>query len=138
MVLPRFVRAAIAGAPLTVHGDGRQTRAFLHVADAVEALRALVATSASEGLVVNVGSGEEVAILDLARHVVAATGSASAIRHVPFEEVYGEGFVDPSSRRPDVSRLRSLTGFVPRRRLADAVADVVAEARVREGAPTPA
>ena len=138
MVLPRFVRAAIAGVPLTVHGDGRQTRAFLHVADAVEALRALVATSASEGLVVNVGSGEEVAILDLARHVVVAAGSGSAIRHVPFEEVYGEGFIDPSCRRPDVTRLQSLTGFAPRRRLADAVADVVAEARAREGAPAPA
>lgn len=138
MVLPRFVRAALEGTPLTVHGDGRQTRAFLHVADAVEALRALVATSASEGLVVNVGSGEEIAILDLARRVVEAAGSSSPVRHVPFEDVYGEGFVDPSCRRPDVSRLEALTGLVPRRPLADAVADVVAEARARAGSAAPA
>ena len=133
MVLPRFARAAVLGEALTVHGDGRQTRAFLHVADAVSALCALASTSASEGLVVNVGSVEEVAILDLAHRVVSAAGSASPIRHVPFEQVYGEGFVDPSCRRPDVSRLRALTGFIPRHRLEDAVADVIASLPAREG-----
>jgi UDP-glucose 4-epimerase len=132
MVLPSFARAAVRGEPLLVHGDGRQTRCFLHVADAVDALLALVlppASAASEGLVVNVGSDEEVAIGDLARAVVAAAGSSSPVRHVSFAEVYGEGFVDPPRRRPDVSRLRSLTGLVPRRGLAAAIADAVAEAR---------
>jgi len=134
MVLPRFARAAVTGETLTVHGDGRQTRCFLHVDDAVEALLALASTAASEGVVVNVGSDEEVAILDLARAVVEAAGTGSPIRHVPFADVYGKGFADPPRRRPDVSRLRSLTGLAPRRRLSDAIAAAVAHART---APTP-
>jgi UDP-glucose 4-epimerase len=130
MVLPRFARAAVRGEALVVHGDGKQTRCFLHVADAVEALVALLACPAAEGQVVNVGSGEEVAILDLARAVSAEAGTGSPVRFVPFAEVYGEGFVDPPRRRPGVSCLAELTGFAPRRTLADAVRDVVASARV--------
>ena len=129
MVLPRFARAAVAGEPLTVHGDGRQTRCFLHVSDAVAALRALAACGASEGLVVNVGSAEEVSILDLARRVVASAGTDAPVRHVAFADVYGEDFVDPPRRRPSLERLESLTGFAPKRTLADAVTDVVAFAR---------
>lgn len=129
MVLPRFARAAVRGETLSVHGDGRQTRCFLHVDDAAEALLALASAAASEGLVVNVGSDDEVAIGDLARAVVLAAGTAAPIRHVPFAEVYGEGFVDPPRRRPDVSRLCELTGLHPRRRLSDAIAGAVAEAR---------
>jgi UDP-glucose 4-epimerase len=129
MVLPRFARAAVRGEPLTVHGDGRQTRCFLHVDDAVEALLALVATTASEGLVVNVGSDEEIAIGDLAHAVVSAAGTSAPIRHVSFSEVYGEGFVDPPRRRPSLSRLRELTGLSSRRRLSDAIADAVSDAR---------
>jgi UDP-glucose 4-epimerase len=136
MVLPRFARAAVSGEPLTVHGDGRQTRCFLHVADAVAALRALAACGAAEGLVVNVGSAEEVSILDLARSVVAAAGTEAPIRHVAFADVYGEGFVDPPRRRPSLERLESLTGFAPRRTLSDAVSDVVSHARA--GAAHPA
>ena len=131
MVLPRFARAAVSGEPLRVHGDGRQSRCFLHVSDAVDALLLLARTAASEGLVVNVGSDRETAILDLARAVAAEAGTGSAIRLVPFAEVYGEGFADPPRRRPDVSLLARLTGFLPRRTLADAVRDVVAFARER-------
>jgi len=129
MVLPRFARAAARGEPLTVHGDGSQTRCFLHVADAIEALSRLASCGAAEGVVVNVGSTEEVAILDLARAVSAEAGTGSAVRFVPFAEVYGEGFVDPPRRRPDVSRLLALTGFSPSRRLSDAVRDVLASVR---------
>jgi UDP-glucose 4-epimerase len=135
MVLPRFASAAVAGEALTVHGDGRQTRCFLHVLDAVEALATLARTPASEGLVVNVGSDEEVSIVDLARAVVAEAGTGAPIRLVPFEEVYGEGFSDPRRRRPDASRLRALTGFAPRRALRDAVRDAVAHARGRSLLP---
>jgi UDP-glucose 4-epimerase len=134
MVLPRFARAAAAGEPLTVHGDGRQTRCFLHVDDAVDALIALGRCAASEGLVVNVGGDRETSILDLARVVVARARTGSAIRFVPFSEVYGEGFVDPPSRRPDGSRLARLVGFAPRRTLERAVDDVLAAFR---GAPAP-
>jgi UDP-glucose 4-epimerase len=131
MVLPRFAAAAVRGEALTVHGDGRQTRCFLHVADAVDALWALAAAAASEGSVVNVGSEEEVSIADLARAVVSEAGTGSPLRFVPFEQVYGEGFSDPRRRRPDASRLRRLTGFVARRSLADAVRDAVSHARAR-------
>lgn len=135
MVLPRFAAAAVRGEALTVHGDGRQTRTFLHVADAVEALLRLVATPASEGLLVNVGSDEEVAIADLARLVVGAAGTGAPLRFVPFADVYGPGFADPLTRRPDLSLLRRLTGFVPRLRLGDAVADAVRSAREALAAP---
>jgi UDP-glucose 4-epimerase len=139
MVLPRFAAAAVRGEALPVHGDGRQTRCFLHVDDAVEASVRLARAVASEGLAVNVGSEEEVPVLDLARAVARAAGTGAVVRFVPFEEVYGEGFVDPPRRRPDASRLRALTGFVPRRGLADAVADAVAAARAALGpAPSPA
>jgi UDP-glucose 4-epimerase len=122
MVLARFACAARERRPLTVYGDGLQRRCFLHVEDAVTALLALARTPASEGLVVNVGSDEEVKILDLARRVIEASGSKAGIEHVPFERVYGEGFVDPRRRRPDLTRLRALTGFFPARNLDDTIA----------------
>jgi UDP-glucose 4-epimerase len=129
MVLPRFAAAAVAGRPLVVHGDGAQTRCFLHAEDAADALWRLAGAAGAEGSVVNVGSEEEVAIADLARAVAAEAGTGSPIRFVPFAQVYGEGFSDPRRRRPDVSRLREVTGFAPRRRLADAVRDALAHAR---------
>jgi UDP-glucose 4-epimerase len=135
MVLPRFARAAVRGEPLVVHGDGRQTRCFLHVADAVDALLALLRAPDAEGRIVNVGSDEEVAIGDLACAVVAAAGTDAPILRVPFESVYGKGFVDPPRRRPNLARLLSLTGLRPRRRLSDAVSDVVRSVRSRESLP---
>ena len=126
MVLARFAAAARAGRPLPVYGDGLQRRCFLHVEDAVTALLALARASASEGLVVNVGSDEEVTILDLARRVLEASGSKAGVEHVPFERVYGEGFVDPRRRRPDLTRLRSLTGFVSARSLDETISATLA------------
>jgi UDP-glucose 4-epimerase len=129
MVLPRFARAAVRREPLVVHGDGRQTRCFLHVEDAVSALLALASSAAAEGQIVNVGSDDEVTIGDLARAVVASAATEAPIRYVPFAEVYGEGFVDPPRRRPDVSLLRELTGLSSRRPLSTAVADAVVDAK---------
>lgn len=131
MVLPRFVGAALRGEPLVVHGDGTQRRCFLHVHDAVAALRALLASPEAEGRIVNVGSDEEVSVLDLAHRVVEAAGTGASVVHVPFEAVYGAGFVDPPRRRPDLARLFALTGLRPRRTLHDAVLDVIRAA----GAP---
>ena len=130
MVLPRFVRAAREGRPLPVYGDGSQRRCFLHVDDAVRAILALARAPASEGLVVNVGTREEVRILDLARIVIDEAGGGT-LEHVPFERVYGEGFVDPQRRVPDVSRLRELTGFEPARGVRDAVRDLLAVEALR-------
>jgi UDP-glucose 4-epimerase len=131
MVLARFARAARAGRPLTVYGDGLQRRCFLHVADAVEAVLLLARAPEAEGQIVNVGSEEEVTVLDLARRVLAEAGGTGHVEHMPFERVYGEGFVDPRRRRPDLTRLRALTGFVPARTLDDAVRDVLAATPAR-------
>jgi UDP-glucose 4-epimerase len=135
MVLPRFAKAAVLGEPLPVHGDGRQTRTFLHVDDAVDAFLRLARAGASEGLVVNVGGTEEIPILDLAHRVIARAGATAGVRFVPFAQVYGEGFVDPMHRRPDVSRLAALTGFAPTKTLDDAIDDALVWARTREGSP---
>jgi UDP-glucose 4-epimerase len=126
MVLPRFAAAARAGRPLPVYGDGEQRRCFLHVDDAAEALALLAASPDAEGKVVNVGSDEEVSILDLARLVLEESGSTAGVEHVPFERVYGGGFQDFRRRRPDLARLRALTGFRARRTLRDAVKDALA------------
>jgi UDP-glucose 4-epimerase len=127
MVLPRFVAAAREGRPLPVYGDGRQRRCFLHVDDAVEALVRLAGTPEAEGLVVNVGSPDEVTILDLARLVLGLSGSTAGVTHVPIESVYGEGYADPRRRVPDVRRLEALLGPVPRRDLSDAVRALLEE-----------
>lgn len=127
MVLPRFVAAAREGRPLPVYGDGTQRRCFLHVDDAVRAILSIARTPASEGLVVNVGTREEVAILDLARVVLEEAGGGD-VEFIPFARVYGEGFQDPQRRVPDVSLLQSLTGFAPRLGVRDAVRDLLAAA----------
>jgi UDP-glucose 4-epimerase len=138
MVLPRFVRAARAGQPITVHGDGTQTRCFLHVEDALTAVLALLDAPAAWGSVVNVGSDEEVTIGDLAERVRAAAGGAAPIAHMPFAEVYGVSMHDFARRVPDLARLRALTGFRPRRDLDAIVAELVAApaaSTVAAGAP---
>ena len=114
MVVPRFVQQALAGEPISVFGDGNQSRSFTDVADAVRATLALSRHAAAPGTVFNVGSGHEITINDLARRVKALTASASDIVHVPYENVYSEGFEDLRRRVPDISRLRGLIGFVPR------------------------
>lgn len=127
MVLPRFCAAARAGNPLEVHGDGRQTRCFLHVADAVRAIRLLLATPAATGRVVNIGGVEEISMLDLAKRVIALTGSTSAIRLQPYTEAFpGGGFEDMPRRVPDTARLQALTGWKPEIPLERIVAETLA------------
>lgn len=137
MVLPNFARQAVAGEPITVFGDGRQTRAFLHVEDAVDACLRLFANPDAAGRVVNVGSTEEVPIGELARRVQRAAASRSPIVHMPYREAYGVGFEDPRRRLPDVERLEALTGFRPRRSLQAIVDQAVRHAR-RGGRPSSA
>ncbi len=119
MVVPRLVGQALRGERLTVYGDGRQTRCFLDVEDAVRALIGLIETPAAVGQVVNVGSTEELSILDLARRLLQLANGHEAppdrrIRLVPYEEVFGSGFEDMRRRLPDVSKLHRLTGWRPR------------------------
>ena len=125
MVIPRFVRQALAGDPLTVYGDGRQTRCFCHVQDTVAAAAALLETPGAAGQVVNVGSAERVTILELARIVKTLAGSRSEIVHLPFEDAYRPGFDDMRDREPDLSRLQALIGFRPARPLREIVDDTI-------------
>ena len=129
MVLPNFVQNALRGDPLLVHGTGEQSRCFGHVKDVVEALVRLMATPAAQGQVFNVANDQEVTIRALAEQVIAATGSKSEIRLVPYDSVYPVGFEDMARRLPDVSKLERTIGFRPRRPLSEIIADIVAEKR---------
>ncbi len=113
MVIPTFVKQAIAGRPITVYGDGKQTRCFGYVGDVVNALVKLVDHPAAVGQVFNVGSTEEISILDLALRVKALTQSASEVSFLPYDEAYEEGFEDMPRRVPDTSKIRELVGFRP-------------------------
>jgi UDP-glucose 4-epimerase len=127
MVIPRFVEAAVQGAPLPVYGDGEQLRCFLHVEDAVEAIVRLADCRKAVGEVVNVGSVEPVAIRELADRVLAKVGDG-VISYIPYEQAYPEGgFEDIRCRIPEISKIRALTGWEPTRTLDDILADVVAE-----------
>ncbi len=126
MVLPTFIRQALHGEPLTVYGDGLQSRAFTYVGDAVRALLELPRHPAALGEVFNVGGGREVTILDLARLVRERTGSASEIVMVPYDEAYAPGFEDMVRRVPDISKLQRVTGFEPEVALEEII-DRVAE-----------
>jgi len=113
MVLPRFVAQALAGRPLTVYGDGTQTRCFSLVNEVVACVLALLETDASVGMAVNIGSTEEISILDLAARVIEKTGSTSRVTLVPYDEAYPKDFEDMQRRVPDVTRLLALTGIAP-------------------------
>ncbi len=127
MVVPRFVGQALDGQPLTVYGDGQQTRCFLHVADAVSALLALLDCPEAVGQVINVGSVEEVTVLDLARLVLRAVGlPEDHLTFVSYDDAYAEGFEDMARRVPDISRMAGLTGWQPLRSLDRTVRDVIA------------
>lgn len=127
MVIPRFVAQGLAGEPLTVYGDGRQTRCFAHVADVVGALVPLIGRADAFGQVFNIGNDEEVSILELAERVRALTGGKSPIRLVPYGEAYTAGFEDMYRRVPDLTRIRNLLGYRPTRNLDQILADVLAE-----------
>lgn len=132
MVVPRFVKAALRGEPLAVHGTGEQKRCFTAVRDTVRALLLLRECPRAVGEVVNIGGREEIAIMNLAKKVVALTGSTSKIRTISYAEAYGEDFEDMTSRRPDASLLKELTGFAPNRPLDEILAEVIAAAREEE------
>jgi UDP-glucose 4-epimerase len=111
MVLPRFIAAAKAGKPLTIFGDGRQTRCFCYVTDTVEALMRLMRTPAAFGHVFNVGSDSEITIRDLAELVARQLGSKSELEYLPYEKAYAPGFEDMARRRPNVEKCSAFTGF---------------------------
>ena len=127
MVIPRFVRQALKGEPLTVYGTGDQIRCFCHVLDVVPALIELAFAEKAAGTAVNLGSAEQVSINELADRVIAATGSTSSIERFSYLEAYGSGYEDMQRRVPDCSLARDLVGFQPNRGLDEIIADVVDE-----------
>jgi UDP-glucose 4-epimerase len=129
MVVPRLVNQALDGAPLTVYGDGAQTRCFCHVTDVVDGLLRLLDEPTAIGDVFNIGSSEEISIDQLARLIIDKTSSTSQILHVPYEVAYEVGFEDMVRRVPDVSKLEALTGWQARRSLAQVLDDVIDEVR---------
>jgi UDP-glucose 4-epimerase len=126
MVIPRFVGQALAGQPITVYGDGQQSRCFCAVSDVVAALIGLSTEPAAPGRVYNVGSEEETTIMALAELVRELTGSRSPIVTIPYAEAYAPGFEDMQRRVPDTSRVRALLGWQPRLSLQETLQSVIA------------
>jgi UDP-glucose 4-epimerase len=131
MVLPTFVRQALAGQPLTVFGDGTQSRSFTYVGDVVNALIALAQEPRAVGEVFNVGSTTEISIKELAQRVRALAGSESPIHFVPYDKAYEAGFEDMPRRVADISKIRTLIGFEPRLGLDDIIRSVIEHVRQR-------
>ena len=129
MVLPTFVRQALASQPITVFGDGTQTRSFTYVGDVVDALVRLAGEPRAVGDVFNIGSTSEVTIQDLAERVKKMTESASAIVNVPYDVAYEAGFEDMPRRVPDITKIQSLVGFAPKLGLEDIIRSVVEHVR---------
>lgn len=129
MVVPNFVKSAINNEPLTVHGDGTQSRCFGHVLDIVEGLTKAIESPECFGQVINFGNDEEVSIKGLAEKAIAMTGSSSEIRYIPYTEAYGEGFEDMQRRVPSLEKAKRLVGYQPTRTLEDIINDVAEQFR---------
>jgi UDP-glucose 4-epimerase len=129
MVIPRFVQAAVAGAPLEIHGDGEQTRTFCHVQDTIRALHTLMEAPEASGQIFNVGSPDRTSIIELARRVLELTGSASEIAYVPYDQVYGLGIEDTLHRVPGIEKIKGAIGWEPRFDLDQILHDVIEHAR---------
>jgi UDP-glucose 4-epimerase len=133
MVLPRFVRQALAGEDLTVYGDGRQSRCFGHVYDVVRGILSVLDHPQATSRVFNIGCSVEMSILDLAQKVIERAGSSSGVTFVPYDEAYGDGFEELGRRRPDTAALEAFTGWRPTRSVDQAIDDVIGYQRSTAG-----
>jgi UDP-glucose 4-epimerase len=129
MVIPNFVRQALAGEPITVFGDGRQSRAFTHVTDVVAALLKLVVEPKAIGQVINIGNMQEVTMTHLAERVRDLAASKSVIKYIPYDEAYESGFEDMPRRLPDLTRIKGLIGYQPEHDLDDILVQVIDDFR---------
>ena len=132
MVVPQLLRQALSGKPLTVYGDGQQTRCFCHVADVVSGILGLLDHRGAQGEVFNLGSPEEISMLSLAQRIVEVTQTSSSIEFVPYEQAYGSLFEDVPRRVPDIGKIQALTGWWPARSLDDILTETLAEARAQD------
>jgi UDP-glucose 4-epimerase len=126
MVVPRFVSAAVSGDALSVYGSGQQIRCFCHVSDAVRALLLVMDSDKAIGEVFNVGNNEQISIMDLAKKVIAVTGSSSAIEMIAYEKAYPAGFEDMERRVPDISKIKRVLGWQPEIGLEQIIKDIAA------------
>jgi UDP-glucose 4-epimerase len=124
MVVPRFVESALKNQPISIYGDGTQSRVFCHVNDAVEALLALVKTDKTINQVYNVGGTGEITIKELANQVIKETKSQSSIEFIPYEKAYAPGFEDMQRRVPDISKIKQDLNWAPKKNLSQIIADV--------------
>ena len=124
MVIPTFVQQALQGIPLTVYGDGTQTRCFCHVHDVIQAIYQVSQEEKAIGQVYNIGTDEEVSMLELAHRVISITGSSSQIQIIPYDQAYEEGFEDMMKRRPDLAKIKGLIDYKPQHNLEKIIKDV--------------
>jgi UDP-glucose 4-epimerase len=124
MVVPRFVQFALNNEPITIYGDGEQTRCFGHVLDAVDAVVRIAFAENTIGKVINIGNDFEISINDLANKVIEETNSKSEIIYVPYQEAYGDGFEDMERRVPNIELIKSLVGWDPKRDLSNMISDI--------------
>jgi len=125
MVIPRFVKQALTGEPITVYGDGEQSRSFCHVKDIVEGFEKIIDCPESFGKVINFGNPEEITMNQLALRIKQLTNSSSEIIHIPYEKAYGEGFEDMRRRVPNIALAKQLIGFEPRYSLDDILNSII-------------
>ena len=126
MVVPRFVHAALKNEPITIYGDGTQSRVFCHVADAVQAIATMASTDSTIGDVYNVGGTGEVTIQQLAEQVLAVTGSQSEITYTPYSKAYPPGFEDIQRRVPDITKVKAAINWAPTKDLKQIISDIAA------------
>ena len=127
MVVPRFVKAALFNEPITIYGEGNQTRCFAHVYDVVDAVILIAFANNTIGKVINIGNNFEISINDLAKKIIDETGSKSEMVHIPYEEAYGDGFEDMERRVPNIELINQLVGWKPKRDLSAMISDISVE-----------
>jgi UDP-glucose 4-epimerase len=129
MVIPRFVSMALKNEPITIYGNGEQTRCFGHVYDVIDAVISVAFSDKTIGKVINIGNNFEISMNDLAKKIIKETGSKSEIKYIPYSEAYGDGFEDMERRVPNIDLIKSLTGWQPKRDLAQIIKDVAENLR---------
>ena len=124
MVIPRFVSMALKNEPITIYGNGEQTRCFGHVHDVIDAVISVAFSDKTIGKVINIGNNFEISMNDLAKKIIKETRSKSEIKYIPYSEAYGDGFEDMERRVPNIDLIKSLTGWQPKRDLTQIIKDV--------------
>jgi UDP-glucose 4-epimerase len=129
MVIPRFVSMALKNEPITIYGNGEQTRCFGHVYDVIDAVVSVAFSDKTIGKVINIGNNFEISMNDLAKKIIEETGSKSEIKYIPYSEAYGDGFEDMERRVPNIDLIKSLTGWQPKHDLRQIIKDVAKDLR---------